>query len=101
MSEQDGRPEQDEEFDPRLTEEDRQVLARLRKAKAEAKAAGRWAVEPMDDPYGKFSGPFGVDKDGNVVVHHTVQEARRAAEERERERRRSVEEQLRNRTEGS
>lgn len=93
--------ESDAMFDPRLDEEDRRALIRLRQAKAEAKATGRWQTEPMDDPYGKFSGPFGVDKDGNVLIFDTEEEARRAAGEHERARGRSVEEQLRSSSEGS
>jgi hypothetical protein len=69
--------------DPRLTEEMRQALARVRKAQAEAKAAGRWRTTPVERP-DRFSGPFGVDKDGNVLASDTPEEARRAYEERRR-----------------
>ena len=103
MSDQHRENESGEVDDPRLSPEGRRALARMRKEIAEAKAAGRWQTEPMDDPDGKFSGPFGVDKDGHVLIYDTDEEARRALDERERERRRSVDEQVRqrDRTEGS
>ena len=93
--------EPDEEFDPRLSEEDRRSLVRLREAKAAAKAAGQWKTAPMDDPDGKFSGPFGMEEDGHAVVFPTDEEARQALEEHDREGRRSVAEQRRERAEGS
>jgi hypothetical protein len=99
MSDQHDETGPDAVDDPRLSPEGRRALARLRKAKAEAKAAGRWQTEPMDDPDGKFSGPFGVDEDGRALIYHTDEEARRALEEHERKQRRSVAEQLRRRAE--
>lgn len=42
-----------------------------------------------------------MDKDGHALIYHTAEEARRALEEHERTQRRSVAEQLRQRTEGT
>ena len=101
MSDQHDEHGPDAVDDPRLSPEGRRALARLREAKAKAKAAGRWQTEPPDEWDDKFSGPFGVDKDGHALIHHTDEEARRALEEHERTQRRSVAEQLRRRTEGT
>jgi len=81
MGEQNEATGPDEEFDPRLSEEDRESLVRLRRAKAEAKGTGRWQTEPMDDPYDKFGGPFGVHKDGDVLVSDPEDVARPAGED--------------------
>jgi hypothetical protein len=83
-----------EEFDPRLNEEDRRSLARVRRRVAEAKAAGRWETKPPFEDTDKFDGPFGVDAEGNVLIYHTVEEARAAAAERDRRRRAEVEAEL-------
>ena len=77
--------------DPRLSEEGRRSLARIRQAKAEAKAAGEWKTRgPFAEDDDKFAGPFGVDAEGNVLVHDTPEEAQAARAERERTRRTSA-----------
>jgi hypothetical protein len=69
--------------DPRLTEEMRQALARVRAAESAARAAGRWKTTPVRRG-DRFGGPFGVDKDGNALVYDSVEEAELAHEERRR-----------------
>ena len=68
--------------DPRLTDEERAVLARMQKRVAEAKAEGRWDVKEVDPASAaKYAWPLGADADGNVVTHGSVEEARSARDE--------------------
>jgi hypothetical protein len=73
--------------DPRLSEEGRRSLARIRREVAAAKAAGQWKTQgPYVEDDDKFAGPFGVDAEGNVLVYDTPEEAQAARAERERTR---------------
>ena len=61
-----------------LSEPSRAVLAQVRQVIVEAKAAGRWASEPVDDT-GRFDGPIGSDNHGTVTTYQTLDELHRAA----------------------
>jgi hypothetical protein len=61
-----------------LSEKSLAVRDRVRAVIAEAKAAGRWASEPLDDPE-RFNGAVGADNDGVIAVYATLAELHDAA----------------------
>jgi hypothetical protein len=61
-----------------LSEPSRAVLAQVRRAIVEAKAAGRWANEPVVDT-DRFDGPIGSDNHGTITTYQTLDELHLAA----------------------
>jgi hypothetical protein len=56
-----------------LSGESLAVRDQLRQVVAAAKAAGRWATEPLADPE-RFDGAVGADNHGNIATYRTLAE---------------------------
>ena len=68
-----------EPADERLTDEDREVLARMKREVAEAKKQPDWNSVPITNP-DKFAGPIGADADGNIVTYRSIEDVPPRAE---------------------
>ncbi|HEX5811700.1 MAG TPA: hypothetical protein VFY38_06355 [Pseudonocardia sp.] len=61
-----------------LSEASLAVRDQVRQVIAAAKAAGRWACEPLEDPE-RFAGPVGADNSGFIATYPTLEQLHDAA----------------------
>lgn len=68
-----------DEEESRLTDEDREVLARMKRDVAEAKKRPDWDSIPITNPE-KFGGPIGADAEGNIITYSSIEDVPPRAE---------------------